>query len=424
MHSKIATSLTLLLTFTACNGEDSDQSSDSSMQTDLSYYTDIKPIIDAHCVSCHQEGGIGSFPLSTFEEVNLVKEPIATAIATGSMPPWKANAECNTYQHDARLPVDSIDTVLQWVDGGAPEGNPETEGESITGPTEGSLSRIDHSISMSTPYTPAVSPDDYRCFLVDWPFEEDNYVTGYTVNPDNPALVHHVIAFIADPETVSLYEEADAAEDGEGWTCFGGPGAGVNVGDVRWLGSWAPGGQRGDFPEGTGIRMEAGSKLVLQVHMNTTIEEPAPALVTIDVSVEDEVEQPALIQPWTNPAWVFGSSMNIPANTNGVTHEWGYELPAQYAFKVHSSALHMHTRGQSARLWVDHKDGSETCVLAIDDWDFDWQRTYDLEVPLTLEVGDTLNISCTWNNTTDEDISWGEGTGDEMCLGTMFVTAE
>jgi hypothetical protein len=314
--------------------------------------------------------------------------------------------------------------VSDWIDGGAPEGRPEDHGESQEGPGEGTLSRVDHRLTMSTAYTPTQSPDDYRCFLVDWPFTEDNYVTGYTVHPDNPALVHHVIAFIADPETVELYQAADDAEDGEGWACFGGPGAGVDVSNVRWLGSWAPGGQRGDFPAGTGIPMKAGSKLVLQVHINTAVEEPAPALVSVDVSVENEVEQPALIQPWTNPSWVFGGAMGIPANTDGVTHEWGYKLPAQYAFKVHSSSLHMHTRGTAARLWVERKDGSEECLLGIDDWDFDWQRSYDLLDPMVLEEGDTLNISCTWDNPTDEDIYWGEGTGDEMCLGTMFVTAD
>jgi hypothetical protein len=390
---------------------------------DLSYYADVKPILDAHCVSCHQSGGVGGFPLTNFEEVDLLKGSVANAIASGTMPPWKANSECNDYRHDARLSQDLIDTVRDWVDSGAPEGRPEDHGESLEGPGEGVLSRVDHSITMSAAYTPTTRPDDYRCFLVDWPFTEDNYVTGYTVHPDNPALVHHVIAFIADPETVEAYQAVDAAEEGEGWTCFGGPGADVDVSEVRWLGSWAPGGQRGDFPPGTGIPMEAGSKLVLQVHLNTTVEEPGPALVSIDVSVEDQVPQPALIQPWTNPAWVFGDAMHIPANTEGVTHTWGYKLPAEYAFKVYGSALHMHTHGVSARLWVDRQDGSEACLLGIDDWDFDWQRSYDLVDPIVLEKGDTLNISCTWDNHTDKDINWGEGTGDEMCLGTMYVTA-
>ena len=206
----------------------------------------------------------------------------------------------------------------------------------------------------------AKRPDDYRCFLVDWPFETDNFVTGYSIHPNNPTLVHHVITFIAEPEDVAAYEAADSAEDGEGWTCFGGPGAGVSLSDVRWLGSWAPGGQPGDFPAGTGIRMKSGSKLVLQVHLNADENNLDEAMVTMDVSVEDQVDKPAMIQPWTNPQWVFGGKMPIPANSTDVTHEWGVTLPGSYAFTIHSTALHMHTYGRKARLFVDRKDGSET----------------------------------------------------------------
>jgi hypothetical protein len=418
---KFPLALVLSLCVFGCQNGDVADSADSS-DSDLNYYSDIKPILDAHCVSCHTEGEIGGFPLNTFEEVNGVRNAVAAAIESGSMPPWKPSADCNDYLFDSRLPQELVDTVVQWVESGAPEGLPDLEGQPIEGPGEGQLSRIDHSISMRAAYTPKKSPDDYRCFLIDWPYEQDNYVTGYTVDPDNAALVHHVIAFIAEPGSVAAYEAADAAEEGEGWTCYGGPGAGVSVEEVRWLGSWAPGGQTGDFPEGTGIPMQAGSKLVLQVHMNTSETATESALVSMDVSVEEEVERPAKIQPWTNPRWVFGQGMDIPPNTDNVTHEWGYILPSTYAFKVHTVALHMHTFGKSARLFVDHEDGTQTCLLDIDDWDFDWQRSYKLMDSVTLVEGDKLSISCTWDNPTDEEIKWGEGTGDEMCLGTMFVT--
>ncbi|MDP6932159.1 MAG: hypothetical protein QGG40_04545 [Myxococcota bacterium] len=37
------------------------------------------------------------------------------------------------------------------------------------------------------------------------------------------------------------------------------------------------------------------------------------------------------------------------------------------------------------------------------------------------EVGDTITLECTWDNPTDEDVAWGDGTSDEMCLGTMLM---
>ena len=421
-HMHLRLSFLLIGTVMGCSDSSESDSGDTTA-SGLSYYQDIKPILDAHCVDCHKEDGVGAFPLSTFEEVDVVRTAVAASMESGSMPPWKATDECNDYKYNTRVPQTQIDAVSDWVAQGAAEGRPDNEGERISGPDKALLSRVDHSISMRAPYVPTSSPDDYRCFLVDWPYETDQYVTGYSVVPNNDALVHHVITFIAEPDQVEQFEAADAAEDGEGWTCFGSPGAGVSLGSIRWLGAWAPGGNRGDFPEGTGIPMDAGSKLVLQVHMNANEDNTEEAMVSMDVSVESEVEHPALIQPWTNPQWVFGGQMPIPANSTDVTHQWGYVLPSRYAFTVHSASLHMHTFGKTGRFFVEHADGTETCLLNIDDWDFNWQRDYDFQAPIKLEAGDKLSVRCSWDNPTDEELNWGEGTGDEMCLATMFVTS-
>ncbi|MCA3011460.1 MAG: hypothetical protein INH41_03575 [Myxococcaceae bacterium] len=49
-------------------------------------------------------------------------------------------------------------------------------------------------------------------------------------------------------------------------------------------------------------------------------------------------------------------------------------------------------------------------------------------------MGDQLKLSCSWNNTAEfqpvmngvrgppRDANWGEGTGDEMCLGILYVS--
>ena len=91
--------------------------------------------------------------------------------------------------------------------------------------------------------------------------------------------------------------------------------------------------------------------------------------------------------------------------------------------RTHTASLHMHTFGHTGRFFVEHEDGSETCLLDIDDWDFNWQRDYDFQIPVKLAAGDRLSVRCSWDNPTDQDLNWGEGTGDEMCLATMFVTA-
>ena len=83
-------------------------------------------------------------------------------------------------------------------------------------------------IAMPGSYTPSApygaGTDDYRCFLLDPELDRDAWLTGTQVLPGNPDVVHHVILFQVPPEQVAAAEAKDEAEDGEGWTCFGGTG--------------------------------------------------------------------------------------------------------------------------------------------------------------------------------------------------------
>ena len=90
---------------------------------------------------------------------------------------------------------------------------------------------------MPVEYTPQTGPDEYRCFVIDWPEEAVRYVTGFGIRPGEQRVVHHVIAFIAAPDQLAELDALDAADPGPGYPCYGGPGL-----KPRWLGGWVPGG--------------------------------------------------------------------------------------------------------------------------------------------------------------------------------------
>ncbi|HEY7718576.1 MAG TPA: hypothetical protein VH915_07430, partial [Pedococcus sp.] len=102
-------------------------------------------------------------------------------------------------------------------------------------------------IAMPGSYTPSApygtGTDDYRCFLLDPELDRDTWLTGTHVLPGNPEVVHHVILFQVPPEQVAAAEAKDAAEEDEGWTCFGGTGLDrfQDVDNAAWIGAWAPG---------------------------------------------------------------------------------------------------------------------------------------------------------------------------------------
>ena len=412
----------------ACNGTDTPPATDTDTTdtTDAAvpaaptWHADVAPIITASCAGCHSEGAIGGFSLTTMAEVEAWSQAVYVAVESGTMPPWLAADDCSTYQQDFSLSSAEVQTVLDWIDGGMPEGDPDAALPIETW-RPAALDRVDLTLEMPISYTPKQAPDDYRCFVMEWPYEETVWVTGYEVVPGNDTVVHHVIPFLISPENAEEYRQLDAADSEEGYTCYGSPGGSITtLTTSRWLGAWAPGGGASTTPAGTGLEVKPGSLVVMQVHYFIEAE-PSADLSTLNLRIESEEQQWADVQPWTNPIWLAGVGMDIPANTEGVTHSFSYTTESR--FNINSAMLHMHNLGVSGRLSVLHTDGSETCLLDIPQWDFNWQRDYWLTEPYTIEPGETLSLTCTWDNPTDADIAWGDGTGDEMCLGITTISS-
>lgn len=394
----------------------------------LTYYKDVKPILDARCSSCHAEGGIGPFRLETYDQVQGLRDLVRDEVAARRMPPWPPNRGCNDYWGDRSLSDEQIATIVEWADHGGAEGDPQDPGEPLSGQEEVKLSRVDLNLPMPVEYTQKDEPDDYRCFVLDWPYQDVKYVSGFRANPGDARVVHHVIAFLVAPSDVPQVEALDAAEDGPGYTCFGGSGINAN----EWLGGWAPGSQGSDFPAGTGVRVEPGSKIALQVHYNSLTAGPQPDRTTIDFKIEDAVEKEGRVQPWTKLAWLSGDGMMIPAGDTDVVHSFEYDpttvLTGGKPFTLYSASLHMHQLGTRARMAIHRAGGDDECLLQIDDWNFHWQGSYGLRRPTVFNPGDRLYLECHWDNSAGnqsgapKDTWWGEGTSDEMCLGGFYLT--
>lgn len=409
--------------------------------TSTTYYRDVKPIIDGKCLDCHSLGGIAPFSLETYQDVAEVAPLVREMTGLGVMPPWPPAGDCNEYHGDRSLTPAQIDTIARWVDEGAPEGDPSEEATPVY-QERPVLSRVDLGLTLPSPYTPTLYPDEYRCFLIPWPaqYTEPRFVTGFTTRPGNAGVVHHVIAFLAQPSMVPAYQQLDDADPGPGYTCFGDSGGPSQA----WIGAWAPGTNGSDYPAGTGVRVEPGSMIVLQVHYNL-LSDPVDASdqTSIELSLAASVQREAVIMPWANLAWVENGQMPIPAGDPDVMHSFDL-APGPFLsfitdgllpdgdFMIYGAGLHMHELGASAQLTLDRDGGSQECLLRIDDWDFNWQGTYGLRQPMRASVLDRLRLECHFDNSVENqpfdrptpvDVNWGNGTGDEMCLGMVYITA-
>ena len=432
------------------------------------YHGEAKAILDARCATCHQAGDIGPFSLTSYEEVTAFKGAVRASIVSGTMPPWQPSDNCNTYADNIDLTPSEKDVLLAWLDGGAPEGSPANEPPS-SNPLEPEPFAVDMSLPLPEPYTPTVEPDDHRCQLIPWPATDTRFVTGTRVTPDQRSIVHHVIIFVVGPEQVAQYQAYDDADEGPGYTCFGGPtpanglssggmgGGGMGSGSriPEQIGFWVPGMRSTPFPAGTGIRVEPGSMLVAQVHYNTNSSAPVADQSVIEIATTDSVKKEATVLQavdfgWISNGLVGGDAMTIPAGQADVAHDTSIAfdsilisrarntlgLAGDAPLVLYTAGHHMHELGKSQRTELQHADGSNSCLLDTPDWDFAWQGRYTFSSPVTLIPGDTLWMGCTWDNSASNqpiingevkeptDVAWGEGTSDEMCLGGFYVTGE
>lgn len=400
---------------------------------------DVQPILEGRCVTCHQQGSIAPFALTSYDDVVAVAPLVAASVADGSMPPWPAAPGHVDYVRDPSLTDAQVAAIVAWADGGMPQGDADAVVEPLARLAV-ELPRVDRTLMMPEPYTPTKSPDEYRCFILDWDAEETSYIVGYDTFPDNHSIVHHVTAFLIRPDTLlgdsvfGTLEGWDAADEAPGYSCFGGPGGEEDLQmPVQQLGAWVPGAGAARFPEGSGIEVPAGSKVVLQLHYNTATADGAPDQSSLAFMVEDTVERRGGFAPWLDPAWVV-AGMDIPAGRS-ITHDavgspygffdivLGGSLDLAAGFEIHSVMLHMHRLGASASTSLHRADGAEQLLLEIPEWDFDWQLTYGLETPVTVGPDDELEVRCTWDNSHGaEDVAWGEGSDEEMCVANFFVT--
>lgn len=393
------------------------------------YTEDIQPIVERSCQGCHQDGGIGPFPLTSYPEVFESAEWMREEIEARTMPPWFAEKSCGEYDNDTSLTDEAIALFGAWVDGGKIEGPPvEDTGSDVVVET---LERVDVSLEMPEPFEPQEAMDEVRCFNVEWPLKKHQYITALQIKPGNFDILHHVTIHLVEPDRVPAVIDQDNADPGFGYPCT--ENGTENATDV--IGGWLGGPSVYTFPEGSGVLVLPGSVIQIQGHY---IVSAAQAGREVDrTGVEFTIEHKRLqayLAIVTPPELVGSTEPLLPAGDPSVTHSSEF-FPAGLpeAFTIHAINFHMHQLGTDGGLWVKHPDGSEECVLELTGWDFDWQENYSRVNPVAYAPGDVLRIECTWDNSQANqpeedgiqrpaaDVYWSETLDGEMCMASLRV---
>jgi Copper type II ascorbate-dependent monooxygenase, C-terminal domain/Copper type II ascorbate-dependent monooxygenase, N-terminal domain len=380
-------------------------------------YADVAPIFSRACLQCHSPGQIGPFSFETYEKARPFAPLMAQAVRARTMPPSviDASGACNGFPDITWLSEDEIRTIEQWAELGAPD--------SATGPVASAdppalpkLAGETHTIRTPT-YTPSKKlNDDYRCFVVESPFDEDTFITGFDMKPANAATAHHMVLFYPlDDLSASVASLNDALEEGPGYTCFGGAGTLATV-----IAAWAPGGGATNYPANLGVKVAAHRPLIVQMHYNTAaVATATPEVTEITIASKRDAVPGALLP-------MVDLDLSIPPGESAVDYVAKGTLAGKAGrsgpVEVYGVFPHMHELGKSIKVTWGGAKGEDTCMVDAPRYSFHWQRMYFFDQPKLIDADDPIAIRCTFDTRSrTEPTKWGEGTADEMCVIGLFV---
>ena len=396
-------------------------------QESPTYSKDIAPIFREKCEVCHRPGYIAPMSLQTYEEIRPWARSIKNRVETRQMPPWHIdlNVGIQDFENDRSLSREQIALVGQWVDNGAPRGNPaDLPGPAVFADDDvwnfadlfgGAPDLIIHSI----PYTiPALAQDRWWKPEVPTELTEDRWIRAIEIRPstvDGRRVVHHALARLQQEE-----------EDGAlGAAADSGVGPGL-------LMEWAVGKQGEIMRENSGKLIKADSSIIFDIHYHAVGEE-----------ITDTVELGLYLYPKDAPpkhrqvlsafssieGGNFGEFLSIPPNQ--VTATERFHVLKQNG-RVENYQPHMHLRGQGMQMTAILPDGSSRVLSRVSDFNFNWHNNYvysDLSAPL-LPKGTVLQIKSWYDNTTakrsnpdpNQWVGYGDRTVDEMGHAWVNVT--
>src|SRR5262249_44242996 len=85
---------------------------------------EVVRIFQARCQACHRPGEHAPFSLLTKRDADARRDDIRAAITARMMPPWKPVPGFGDFLESRRLSDQERATLVDWIDAGAPEGDP------------------------------------------------------------------------------------------------------------------------------------------------------------------------------------------------------------------------------------------------------------------------------------------------------------
>jgi hypothetical protein len=395
-------------------------------ETTVTFAKDVAPILQEKCQECHRAGSMAPMSLLTYEEARPWAKAIRERVITRQMPPWHIDPTVGVqkFKNDMSLSQAQIDTIVHWVDEGAPLGDrkdmpaPRQFPSADEWKATKELGPPDLIVKSEDWTMPAHHQDVWWRPSTDIGLTEPRWVRAVEIRPGTLAgrkITHHAVAYLAqdDPESIL-------------------PGSTAELRGRSMLMEWAIGKGYDLYRPDTGKLLRPGSKISWDIHYHAVGEEIKDH-VEIGIWLYKKGEEPKYRTYLTAFQAIKGLDRNrlvdIAPNSISVSQQVTV-LPAPAMLE--NFQPHMHLRGKAMMVEAVLPDGSTEVVSYVGKFNFNWMTNYiyaDDAAPM-FPKGTMIRVTAWYDNTRanpnnpdpDQWVGFGDRTVDEMGHAWMNVT--
>jgi hypothetical protein len=401
----------------------------------LTFTADVAPILYHNCVMCHRPGGIAPFSMLDFDTVTGRFKDIVDVLREGKMPPWQAVAPPGTFRNERHISDADKQTILRWIAEGGRYGNAAQLPPAPVFTTDWDIGVPDAIVTMPEAFhVPARGTIEYMYFEAPTNFTEDKWVQAIEIKPGARDVVHHVLVFARPPDPtvpnaaapssvvpagstaapapkpVLVFDSANRIDDAPRIDTLHAPPKRIGT----LIGTTAPGTNVLTFPEGTALRIRAGSILTFQMHYTAKGHDRMDR-----TSVGFRFAKAPPSEQIIATHFVNGQFSLMPGAKNAM-------VPSSVAFnepvKIYGLFPHTHLRGKKWQYTLVRPDGSSDVILDVPKYDFNWQTYYLFAKPLEIPAGARIIARAWYDNSAGNDnnpdptatVRWGDQTWEEM----------
>jgi hypothetical protein len=344
----------------------------------ISYEKQVAPILAERCVSCHTDGGIGPFAMTSYEMVKGFAPMIREAIRTDRMPPYQADPHVGAFTKDMNLSIAEQKTLVHWIEAGAPRGTGSDPLKINAKPApEWELGEPDLVLTLPAFAIPASGIVDYQNPTIRNPLTKGKWLRASTIKVGDRKAVHHLLSPV---------------------------------------GGYAVGAESTVSPEGTGTWVEPGQTLRFQLHY-TPYGRETTDVTRIGLYFYPDDAPPSIVR---RSAVIANAGIEILPNS--ARHEEVAYITFPADATLYSVFPHAHYRGENAAVWLQKPGQAEELILALPKYDFNWQRGYEFKTPIAVPAGSKLITRYQYDNSSRNPanpdpsikVTWGEQSHEEM----------